>query len=198
MTEVIPQKELETYKEQLTVAERYSTTLEVNSDDSYQGALIEGKKIKEQLEIIVSRKEHITKPLNSALKSVRDLFKPLESIGETALKNVKAKMISYTNEKERKATEAKAKIDARIERGTIKESTGEVKKFIIDNSMQKTVHTEDGSATTKKVKKYYITNLADVPLDFIQVDMVKVKASFKAGFPVPGTEERLENELALN
>ncbi len=198
MNDIIPQKEIEVYKEQLASAEKYSTTLEVKTENDYHAALTEGTHIKSQLELITARKEQITKPLNSAVKSVRDLFKPLEMMGETALKNVKAKMLAFTMEKERLANEAKAKIDARVEKGSMKEGTAEVKKFIIDNSIQKTVATGSGSATTKKVKKYYVTDISLVPIDFLEVDMVKVKASFKSGFPVPGVEERIESELAIN
>jgi len=198
MDNLVPQKEIEVYKGQLESAEKYSTTLEIKDENGYQAATIEAHKIKEQLEIIVARKEVITKPLNAALKSVRDLFKPLEAIGEQSLKNIKVKMIAFTDAKERKAEADKLKLDAKVEKGTIRESTAEVKKFIIDSSLSKTVSTSSGSATTKKVAKYYITDKSQIPLDFLEPDMVKIKASFKSGFPVPGVEMRMESELSLN
>lgn len=196
--DLIPRQELEVYESQLGTAEKFGLSLEVNSEDDYHAAMIEGKTIKNQLEIIVKRKESITKPQYEAYKSAMDFFKPFETKLKSTLDIIKAKMLSYTNEKERLANEAKAKIDARVEKGTLKEANAEVKKFMIDNSMQKTVSNTSGSATTKKVKKYYVTDISKVPLDFLEVDMVKVKASYKSGFPVPGTIEKIENELSLS
>src|SRR5690348_14819822 len=105
--DLVPAKEVEQFKKEIAVAEKYSLNLEVKSDDDYQSALIEGKQIKEKLEIITARKEQITKPLNLALKSVRGLFAPLESAGESALRTIKTKMLSYTTQKEREAEIAK-------------------------------------------------------------------------------------------
>lgn len=194
--EFIPKQELEVYEKQLGTAEKFGLSLEVKSDEDYQSALIEGKSIKEQLEIIVKRKEEITKPLNVTLKSVRALFAPLENSLESTLKIIKTKMVGYTDEKERKAEVASKKIDARVEKGTLSQAQANVKKFV--NEIPKTVATSAGSATTKKVKKYYIVDKSLVPLDFLEVDMVRVKASYKSGFPVPGIEERLESELSIS
>lgn len=194
----IDTKEIEVYKAQVAEAYKFSESLDIKNEGDYQSAMSMGLQIKGQLDLITSRKEQITKPLNSALKSTRELFKPLEEVAENALMVIKKRMLRFTTEKERKIEEGKAKIDARVEKGTLKEGTGEVKKFILDNSMSKTVTGMEGSATTKKVKKYYVTNIAEIPLDFLVVDMVKVRASYKSGFPVPGIEERLESDLAFN
>lgn len=189
-------KEIEVYKKQLANAENFSTTLKVESDGDYQLALTEGKLIKDQLEIIVARKEEITKPLNAALKSVRELFRPLESVGETALKTIKSKMIAYSTEKDRKAEEIKQKLAERVERGTMKPETA-VAKIDAIKERPKTVSTDVGSATTKTVTKYRITDITKVPVQFLEVDMVKVKASFRAGTPVPGVEAYEDKELSF-
>ena len=193
--ELIPQKELEVYKGQLDTAERFGLELLVKNDSDYQRALVEGKSIKERLEIITKRKEEITKPLNASLKSVRDFFRPMETRLDDTLRIIKAKMLAYTEEKERKVEINQKKIEARLEKGTISQAEANVKTFM--NRVDKTVVTESGSATTKKVKKYYVTDIGQVPLEFLEVDMIKVRASFKSGMPVPGIEERVENELQI-
>lgn len=195
-TELIPQQELEKYQGYLGTAERFGMSLEIKTDADYQAALVEGKTIKDQYEIIIGRKEQITKPLNATLKSVRDLFRPLEASMEVTLGVIKAKMLGYTAEKERKVAEAAAKIDARVERGTLSEAQASVKKFVAQ--VPKTVSTSSGSATTKKVRKYYVTDMSLVPVEFTIPDMVKIKASFVSGFPVPGCEERIESSLSFN
>ncbi len=195
MDSLVPKKELDIYKAQLATAEKFSTTLEVKTEVDYQEALAEGKHIKEQLEIIVGRKEAITKPLSAALKSARELFAPLEAVGESALAVVKTKMLSYKNEQERKA---EAKIDKIIDQanaGKISEHVANAKIMIA--TPDKTVVTENGKATVNKLKKYYVVDKTKIPLLYLEPDMVRIKASFKAGIPVDGIEERLENNISI-
>lgn len=197
MYDIIPKTELDSYNNQVKSVEKYSVSLEVKNENDYQSALVEAKTVKEQLEIITTRKEAITKPLYVGYKSAMELFKPFETALKTNYDIIRAKMVAYTDEKEKKIEIANAKIDARLEKGTITESQANVKKFVNEMSVQKTVSTGSGSATTKKVAKYYVTDLSKVPLEFLEVDMVKVKASYKSGFPVPGTEVRMESELSI-
>ncbi len=195
MNEIVQTKELEGYKQQVATAEKFSTTLEVKTENDYQAALAEGKRIKEQLEIITARKDEIIKPLNSSLKSVKALFAPIEEAGENALKIVRTKMLEYANKKEAKAEVKIDKIVQKFEDGKISEGEAHAKIFVA--TPQKTVTTEAGSATVKKVKKYYVVDKSKIPLQFLEPDMVRIKASFKAGTPVDGVEERIENELAI-
>ncbi len=198
MNDLIPKSEVEAYRTQLVEADKYANEVVITNENDYVDATIQAKKIKERLDLIVGRKEEITKPLNLALKSVRELFKPLESFGEMALSNLKGKMIAYTNKKEKEGEIAKAKIDARVDKGTLTESTAEVKKFMIDSKLDnKTVYAEGASSTTRKVKKYYVVDKSKIPLQFMEPDMALIRAQFKAGYPVDGVEERIENELAI-
>lgn len=195
MNELIPNQELEVYKGQLESAEKYGTSLEVKTDNDYHSALTEAKSIKNQLEIIVKRKEAITKPQYSAYKSAMDFFKPFEINLKNTLDIIKAKMTAFSDEKERKVQLANARMDVRVEKGTISEAQANVTKFM--NEVPKTVVTGSGSATTKKVPKYYVVDKTQIPIEFLEPDMMKIKASFKSGFPVPGVEVRMESELSL-
>lgn len=195
MTNIIPQNELDTYQGELDTAEKFVLSLEVKNEDDYRSALAKGKSIKVQLDAIIKRKEYITKPQYAAYKSAMDFFKPFEVSLKGTLDIIKAKMTAYTDEKERKAALAIEKIEARVERGTLSEAQGNVKKFVAE--IPKTVSTVAGSATTKKVAKYYVVDKSQVPLDFLEVDLSKVKASFASGFPVPGCEMRMESQLSI-
>lgn len=195
MTDIVPDKELDVYREQLATAEKFSTTLEIKTETDYQSALAEGKHIKEQLEIITARKEAITKPLSAALKSARELFAPLEAMGATALSIVKAKMTAFTDEQERKAAVKIDKIIDKVEAGKMSEEMANAKIFIA--TPNKTVVTEQGKATVSKLKKYYVVDKTLIPMMFLEPDMVRIKASFKAGTPVPGVEERLESNTSI-
>lgn len=192
----IDTKEIELYKQDMAKAEKYSFDLVIGSKEDYEAAMTEGKSYKDILEKITTRKEEITKPLNSALKSVRDLFKPLETAGENALKTIKTKMLAFITEENRKAEEAKRKLAERVEKGTMKAETA-VKKIEAIRNPETTVKTEEAKTVTKTVKKYRVTDKAKIPLEFMEADMVKIKASFRAGKPVEGVEEYEEKEISL-
>ena len=179
----------------MELAEKFSTTLEIKSENDYQAALAEGKHIKDQLEIITTRKEAITKPMEASLKSVKDLFKPWELAAKNALDVVKAKMLAYYNAKEAKADKKINGIIDKYEAGKLSE--GEANAKIMMAAPAQTVTTTVGSATVKKVKNYYVVDKSKIPLQFMEPDMVKIKASFKAGTPVDGVEERLENQRPI-
>lgn len=192
----VPTKEIAKYKFEIARAGQFAGSLVVKSQIDYEMALEEGKSIKTQLETITSRKEEITKPLNAALKSVRDLFKPIETMGEDALRTIKSKMLAYTAEQNRKAEEEKLKLAKKVETGYIKPETAVARMGAIVEP-EKTVVTEAGKATTKMLTKYRVINKAEIPLDFMEPDMVKIKVSFRAGMPVKGVEEYQEANLNL-
>lgn len=192
----IDTKEIQKYEEDTKGFIAFGDSLKIESEDDYKVALETGKQFKDRLGVITKRKEEITKPLNAALKSVRDLFKPIETAGEEALSVIKTKMLAYTNEQTRKAEEAKAKLADRVERGTMKEETA-VRKIDEIKTPEKTVKSESGSATTKVLKKYRVVDKSKIPLEFLEPDMTAIKASFKDGKPVDGVEEYEENTLAF-
>lgn len=196
METLVPTQEITKYKEALASAEKFSLGLTITNDDEYKAALAEGTAIKTQLTAIVARKEIITKPLNASLKSVRELFKPLEAAGESALATIKGKMLNYTREKERKEEETKQKLAQRVERGTMKPETL-VKKLENMPTAAPTVQTEEGKATTKTVQKWRVIDKSKIPVEFMEPNMVAIKAAFKAGNPVPGVEQYEEKELSL-
>lgn len=203
-TTIVPAKELEQYKKEVTSAEKFSLGLEVKTKEDYEAALAEGKLVKAQLDAITARKEVISKPAYATYKGIIALFKPLEEAGEAALKTIKGKMLAYTKEQDRKADEAKQKLAERVERGTMKPETA-VRKIEEMPTQQQTVKTEAGKATTKKVTKYRLVDVYALPKEFLKpelklsdvADKKKVEASFKLGKPVPGVEEYTEDELSL-
>ena len=194
---LVDEKELSANKAQLTKASNYATSLKVTDLETYNAAMEEGKRIKEILENVVSRREDITKPLNDALKSVRSLFKPIETGLEDALATVKSKMISWHTESKRKEEEERAKIAADLESSKIKKEETALRKIGEVDHVEKSTATESASSTMRTVKKYRVVNKTQIPYEFLEPNMVSIKASFRAGRPVAGVEEYESQELAL-
>ena len=194
---VVDEKELSADKAQLTKASNYATSLQVTDLDTYNAAMEEGKRIKEVLKKVETRREEITKPLNDALKSARALFKPIEDGLDEALKTIKGKMVTWHTEASRKEAEEKAKIAADLESGKIKKEETAIRKIGEVEHVEKTTATEKASSTMRTVKKWRVIDKTQIPYEFLEPDMVKIKASFRAGTPVAGVEEYEEQELAI-
>ena len=187
-------KDITRYKAELTKVEKYNDSLAVTSQESYEAALKEGQEINHILKTITDRKEQITKPLNAALKSARELFKPLEERAEIAIQIIKNKMLAWTHEETRKAEEAKQKLAARVDKGTMRADTA-VRKMDEIIAPEKTVVIESGSATTVVRKAYRVVDKTKIPLEFMEPDMVRIKQEFRAGRPVDGVEEYEETGM---
>lgn len=203
-TTLVPAKELEQFKKEVTSAEKFSLGLEVKTQEDYKAATDEGIEIKARLDAVIARRKEISDPLYKSYKSVIALFKPLEDAGELALKTIKGKMLDFKKAEARKADEAKQKLAERVERGTMKPETA-VRKIEAMPEQTATVKTETGKSTMKKVTKYRLIDVYALPKEFLKpelklsdvADKKKVEASFKLGTPVPGVEQYEEDELSF-
>lgn len=194
---IIPAKELSAYNKEASKVEQFSASLVITSNEDYDKAMNAGLEFKATLDKITARKEEITKPLNASLKSVRELFKGIETPFDNALGTIRQKMLDFRSTQRAKQEEDKNKIAGRVERGTMKPETA-VAKMSAMKEAPKTAASDAGSATARLVKKYRVTDKAKIPLEFMEPDMTKIKASFRAGTPVSGVEEYEEEELAFN
>lgn len=171
----------------------------IKSPEDFESAVELGSKIKLVSKAVTQRKEAITKPLNEALKSARDLFRPLENDLDSAETELKSKMLSFKEEERKKIAETQAKVEARVEKGTMKQETA-LKKVqdVQESTTAKTVETSSGAKATEKfVTKYVIVDETAIPREFLVPDMAKIKESFKLGVPVAGVEARKEATMSL-
>jgi len=188
-------------KAQVTKLSNRANDLTVENDVQMSEAnniLSDLKKVKKQ---ITSRKEEITKPLNEALKSARALFKPVEDDFETAERIIKDKMLDYHTEQERLREEAEAKIEARREKGTLRDETADRKLGELDE-VEKTVASDKGATTFKTVRKVRITDVSLVPKEYLQNDKVMdailtaVRKDALEGYPIAGVEVYDDKQVA--
>ncbi len=195
--------QIEVVKTQVGKALATVQTLSVTTKEEYEQAVEVGGKLKKVFKMVTDRKEEITKPMNEALKSARALFKPLEETLEQAESELKGKMLVYKSDERKKEEEARKIADAKIAHQNELLKKNEVtpdqasKAKMIANfeadqaKPEKTVKTETGAKATEKfVLEYVVISKEKVPMHFLEPDMVRIKASFKAGMPVEGVEER--------
>lgn len=171
----------------------------IKSKEDFEAGVELGNKIKMVSKAVTQRKEAITKPLNEALKSARDLFRPMENDLETAETELKKKMLDFKEEERKQIAETQAKAEARVEKGTMKEETAKRKvQEVKAEATEKTVKTETGAKATEKfVIEYVIVDEAQIPREFLVPDMAKIKLSFKEGKPVAGVEAQKKATMSF-
>jgi len=184
---MIETKELTVLKSQISKLETQANAVMITTPEQNEAATNLKAKLKEFGTMIKKRKEEITKPLNTALKSARELFAPLEDQFESAENIVGRKLIAYKQKVEVETRAAEAKIAARVEKGTLKMETAE-KKIEQLPTIQKTVQTNHGKVQFRKIKKVRLTNRELIPDQYLIVDMVAVRRDALAGKVIPGIE----------
>ena len=144
--------------------------------------------IKQSEKAITIRKEEITRPLMRSLASVRDLFKPMELTLTNAKAIVKAKMLAYQTLEEQKIEDAKAKLAARVDNGTMR----------VDTAIKKIEEVGTGTKMkTRTLTKVRIIDETIVPREYLEVNMTKItEAVLRQNVDIPGVEKYSEKIIA--
>lgn len=183
----IENKEVSLVKQQATKALNAATELTIASADDMVKATDLLSKIKTVGKMIKERKEQITKPLNEALSSARDLFRPIEDDTSAAEKVIKGKMLTFQAAEEAKARKEEERIAARVEKGTMRADTAAEK---MQNIVQAptAVQGKVGAVKTMTIKKYRIVDETKIPREYLIPNMPAITEALKAGTVVPGAE----------
>jgi hypothetical protein len=145
-----------------------------------------------QLDNLTAEKEKVTKPLNEALKAERNRFKPAETILSNAIDTLRQNISMYVTAQQRIATEQEQKILADKRTST---DTKINKLATIENTATDKVTTEQGSISFITVKKYRVTDIAKIPLHFLQVNDDLIKQALKENSPIAGIEYYTEQSI---
>lgn len=190
-------KEVELAKQQATKALTAANEMVIASEEDMVKATDVLSKIKSVAKLVKSRKEAITKPLNEALASARDLFRPIEDDATAAERVIKGKMLDWQNAEEKRKRIEEDRIANRVEKGTMKPQTA-LKKLGEIAPVATTTKGKVGEVKTMLVKKYRITDEAKIPREYLVPDMAKIKEALKAGTVVPGAEAYEEKVIAAS
>lgn len=194
---VVDSKELAVFETQVVEASTYANNLVVSTQEQYDSALEEGKRIKSFLDSVKKRKEEITKPMYASYKSVLSLFGAIEDPAEKSLSLIKRKMTDHYRLEQEKAVTAVERLADRVIKGTMKQETAIRKMDEIQTPIQ-TIKTESATGTMRKVQKWRVVDKSLIPLIFMDPNMVAIKQAFKSGQPVPGVEQYEESELSIS
>lgn len=166
-------------KTQVLAIQRSANDLVVSNELEFAAAEQFSKQILDAEKKVTARKEEITRPLMASLASIRDLFKPLELGIADAKKVVKAKRLAWQIEEDERIEKAKAKLAARVEKGTMRADTAAAKMNVIGEAPK------GGVRTLQRLK---ITDETAIPREYMDINTTKITTALKAGIPVPGAE----------
>lgn len=188
-------QEVALVKQQATKALTAATELAIKSPEELSKATDLLSKIKTVGKMIKERKEQITKPLNEALKSARDLFKPIEQNHEEAERIIKTKMLDWQRAEDTRIRKEQEAVAKKVEAGKMSTEKA-VEKIEKIGEVQTSVQGKVGSISTRDVPKYRITAESLVPREYCSPDMAKLKPALDAGIEVPGAEKYYEKVIA--
>ncbi len=195
------QPNLTPVKRQVTTVSNKAGDLLVDSQESLAQATDVLSQIKTAAKGVKAQKELITKPLNESLKAARDLFRPLEDDLATAERCIKDKMLDYTNEVEAKAAAEAAKLEARVEKGTMRTDTA-MRKMDELETVGSQVQGSKGSVQFRIVRNVKIVDPTKIPLKYLTNEKVldairaAVRTDVLNGTKVDGVEIVEEKQVA--
>lgn len=195
------QPNLTPVKRQVTTISNQAGDLMIDSQESLSQATDILSKIKASAKDVEKRKKEITDPLNAALKSARSLFKPLEDDLSTAERTIKGKMLDYSNEVEEEARKKAAKLEDRVERGTMRTDTA-MRKMDEIETVGSSVQGASGSVQFRTVRNIKIVDPTKIPLKYLSNEKVlaaisaAVRTDVLNGTKVDGVEIVEERQVA--
>lgn len=151
--------------------------------------------VKQVKKAVTDKKESVTRPLMEGLAAARDLFKPLESVCAEAEKTIKAKMLTYTEDKQVEIDKEKDRIGKRVEKGTMNVDTA-LDKIENLGEVGKTFRGDNGKVSVRTMRKVRIVDESLLPREYLVPDVKKITQVVLAGLVVPGAEAYEEKVIA--
>ena len=143
--------------------------------------------LNQTLDRLTEDKELLTKPINLLLKEIRGRYKPFEDKLEEAIAAVRKSMITYQTEQKRLAKIEEDKIINRIGegKGKLKVETAIKKMEAVEKPDQK-VSTDEGLVKFKTVKKFEVTYVSKLPVEFLLPNEVAIRKAMTEGKEITG------------
>lgn len=176
----------------------YTQAFIVSNADEMQEATSVLSKLNQGLDRLTDDKEKLTKPINELLKEIRGRYKPFETKFEEAINYVRRAMIDYQTEQKRLAKIEEDKIISRIGegKGKLKVETA-IKKISEVDKPESKVIADEGSVKFKTVKKFEVTDVSKLPVEFLLANEVAIRKAMTEGKEITGVRYFTE-EVPVN
>jgi hypothetical protein len=167
---------------------RKVSDLQIKSQEDFDLAAQLVKQLKDYKDTAVVEKKHLLEPVKETMSRITNFFKPFENWVDEIEQDTKLKMSVYLQSIKAK----KEKLDRQFETGQIKKAS-----TYIGKASELRSAAESESATVRELTIIEVVDIRKIPLEFLQPDMTKIKAAWKAGNPVPGTKQSTKSSIAI-
>lgn len=159
----------------------------ISSQEDLKQATIVLSNLNKYFDSIVEYKERKTKLLNEALKIIRSETKPYESAIQAHIDDIRSKMTLYQTNLINTTKEAELAIASRIGpgKGNLKLETA-VKKLESLPQAEKEVATEAGLVQFREKKQLLITNVDEIPREYMLPNETLLLEDLKKGKVISG------------
>lgn len=175
----------------VTALERKSKSLEVKTDEDLMTAIDFLANLQGASKEVKFRKEQITKPLNEALKNVRELFAPVEQSIENSTVYVKSLVSKYQQAVEAAARKKEAAIAQKVDQGKLSFESG-AKKMEAVKHVETTVKSDVGAVTFRTNRIVEIVDATKLPRKYLVPNEVAIRRAALAGEVIEGVIVREE------
>lgn len=188
-------KQLTPLKKKIDTLALEARTLSINNQKDMEKATILLSNINKYVDSIKEQKETLTKPINTALKNIRTMFKPLEVTYEEAITVIRHQMTLYQTQAVLEARRAEDNIASRVKegRGNLSLSKAVERLAEIDRP-EKEVATDAGLVQFAEVKCFEVVDLSLLPITYHLPDEVAIRKAMKEGTELQGVRYWTEQQ----
>ena len=191
---VDPQDDLkfQCMKAEMTTLRDRAIALIVNSDGGMIAASTDLGIIADLKKSIETLRKEYVKPLNDHVSGINLIFKEVSEPINEVDKIIRGKVLAYQAEQNRLRAEAeeinRLRMEAAKREMELKgELTEPVNLVEVTEEAPSRVTTEQGEVGTRNVRKWEVSSLAEVPIEYLMIDSTKVGKVVRAGIPsIPG------------
>jgi len=201
MTEQAKNVTLAPFKSKITKVQNTVEGFKITDNDTMVVATDTLSIIKDVSKAMEKQRKARVQPLNDEVKEINAEYKPLSTKLDAAEKIIKSEMLAYSNEVDRKAAEAAAKLEDRVERGTMRTDTA-MRKMDDIETMGSSVEGNKGSVNFRMVRVVKIVDATKIPAKYLNdekvLDAIKaaVRTDVMNGTLVDGVEVVEEKQIA--
>jgi len=168
----IAPRELAKIKSEVTAVVSAAKRFKLTTVKNEERALEILRQLKNQLKLVEGKRTSITKPLNQSLRATNTLFKEIAAPLKQADAILRAKVMEFREEQERKA------LAEQTRRENIQQS--HVKRGHEAHELEK-VQVDVGSSVVQKRWTFNVVDLKKVPVEFLLPNSVAINAAIREG-----------------
>lgn len=180
-------KELAVYEKKVYPLAEEADALEIKSPDDMKTATELLSKLNKQMDAVEEEEDKVLKPLKEAVKAEQSRWKPFKEALKPAIDSLRKRMGAYQTKADEEAAKKKAKIAERIGegKGKLKIETA-IKKSEEVTGPEATVATESGMVKFRTDRKFEVTDLSKLPIEYHLANEVLIRKMMKEGTELPG------------